>query len=126
MVEYIVSCLRSEDLRVVAESFSPDFMYSSPRIKGYNFEQFCDHLENLSLHMEMEIIKFEQRGNVYIIDEIIQTVDNSKGYFHSEKIKVFVTVSDHLVQSIRVEFDTTSKHAIYLDSINPIAEKFRP
>jgi len=71
LVEHFTSCLRSSKLRNLSESISPNFVFSSPRVNAYSFDQFCQHLEDWSINIEIEIIDIEQDGNVYIIDLIL-------------------------------------------------------
>ena len=73
LVEHFTSCLRSSKLRNLSESISPNFVFSSPRVNAYSFDQFCQHLEDWSINIEIEIINIEQDGNVYIIDQVIKT-----------------------------------------------------
>lgn len=126
LVEHFVTCLRSEKLRALSGSISADFVFSSPRVKAYNFDQFCQHLEDWSINIEVEIINVEQIDNVYIIDEILQAVDIPRNFFERAKRKVFVTVIDHLIHSVKVEFDAGPTEQAYMDAVNPIPAKFRP
>ena len=125
LAEYLGTCLRAVKLRALSETISADFVFSSPRIKAYNFDQYCQHVESWSVSIEIEIINIEQKGDVFIIDQIIQAVDIPRNYFATTKRRALITSTNHIVQSIQVEFSDPNEIA-YMNMVNPIPEDFKP
>lgn len=126
LAEHIVCCLRSDKLRLISESVSPNFVFSSPRAKGYNFNQYCQNLEKLSIYIDSEIINVKQFGDVYEIDLAVQTIDIKRKYFDSSMIKALVTITDHMIQSVELVFEVGVEDSAYMEEINPIDDEFKP
>ncbi|MGL1919887.1 MAG: hypothetical protein OCD03_02555 [Hyphomicrobiales bacterium] len=126
LAEYMARSLRSQKLRAITDAISPDFVFFSPRVKGYDFEQYCQHLEKLSVYIEAKILDVVHIGDVFIIDVDVQTVDIQRDYFHNGAVKMLVTITDHLVKSIEFKFEATPEEDAYMEEINPIPDKFKP
>lgn len=126
LAEYMVSGLDSENLRAISKLISPDFVFSSPRIKAYNFDQYCEHLDRLSTYFDVTLIKTEQKGDVFAIDLSVETVNVKNNIFKVDVIKALVVVTDHIVQSIEFVFEITEEEAARMDEMNPVDGEFRP
>lgn len=126
LAEYMASGLRSERLRAIAGSISPNFVFSSPRVKGYNFEQFCEHVEGLSINIDSKVMNVEQAGDVFTVDVEIETIDIQQSHFSKYLITALVTITDHIVQSIKLEFEANPEEDAYMEKINPIDDEFKP
>lgn len=122
LAQYVVSNLRADKLRAISESISPNFTFSSPRVKAYNFDQYCKHLEGWSINLEVEVLEINYVDGKYVTELTINIIDIPQKYFNKTICIAVVDIKNHIIESVDLQFELTPQEAIYMESVNPIPD----
>lgn len=107
LVKFVLSNLNAKQMRSIADSFSPTFIFSTPRFKSLNFEQYCEYVEFVSSLLEGEVKDISEDNGLFTIQMDFNIVDNPSNYQTILPTTGKLVIKDNLIQSLSINYEAS-------------------
>lgn len=105
LVKFALKNMNGKEMRSIADSFSPNFVFSTPRFKSLNFEQYCEYIDFLSTVLELTAKDIKHDNGLFTIDATFNILDISEDYQKSLTATGKVFIQNNLVQSLAINYE---------------------
>lgn len=105
LVKFVLKNMNGKEMRNISDSFSPEFIFSTPRFKSLNFEQFCEYIDFVSSILKLNVNNIAEDNGIFTITINFDIVDNASKYQKNLEATGVVTINKNLIQNVKLTYN---------------------
>ncbi|MGL1920485.1 MAG: hypothetical protein OCD03_05630 [Hyphomicrobiales bacterium] len=114
LVEFFIKYLNANELDLLSDLVTKDFIYDGALQHNLNFSQYCNLVSYCSAILKVEALNISTVKNSILVDMNFHYVDNAHSFYSSFPTSVEFKMHNRLIQSIHAKFHTSQDDDAYL------------